>query len=620
MALIVDPDLLAQGVEVTLNTGTRTITLNLAGDLSEDGITGLALYSFLKEEWKTDATLIPFPFPMVAITPEQFEFVEGWKPAADATRKLIRTAGWREINASDVLNREYMGVVSLGNIDFTSKTVGDKAYYAFASDATRTEFTYAGPVDEAVQTYGDASNGNFDKRSEVFTVYIRQQGKTYDSTTTTEIGVSTLTYITYRFPLAEGTDLNIGETDGNIATLSPYTQINVKYFDQAFSRDVDTATDRNFGIVIDVGTHSGVDGSTTAAGNTLTTAEGAITGANYTGGTLVIHEGANAGTYTISGTPSATVVTITGTFPSTLSNQSFTLQRATPVTATKFEIYEKVQYLLRQNSDIDTTDQSVNGYLADGLLNFVGSNLQAGSFIPENPNGGGSGVLIEGFDANDTNDLTFYDNLGLPRTYPYVAAGTISFNSNLVTGADAKYWMYFDRTDLTSVVDAVFGSSSGATTTITSAGNNLPVIATGAYFRVGDHSVAGNNGIYVATGTPTAGSLPCTKYFGVDPTDSASELITVAENPVESPDALIVNDNGGAPITGTIGAASVPFDFDYDNNVQGGRQSGTDAPIVLKAIGLTTGQYVETTGTILRATGQSFSLVAALERNYSNPV
>lgn len=620
MALIIDPDLLAQGVEVTIATGARTIDLNLAGDLSEDGVTGLALYSFLKEEWKADATLIPFPFPMVAITPEQFEFVEGWKPADDAARKLIRTAGWREISDAAVLNREYIGVVSLGNIDFTSKTVGDKAYYAFATDTTRTEFTYAGPVDEAVQTYGDASNGNFDKRTDVFTVYIRQQGKTFDSTTTTEIGVSALTYITYRFPLSEGTDLNITENDTNIGANSPYTQILVKYFDQAFSRDVDTATDRNFGIVIDVGTHSGVDGDTTAAGSTLTTTEGAITGANYTGGTLIIHEGANAGTYTISGTPSATVVTITGTFASTLTNQSFTLYRATPVVATKFEIYEKIQYLLRQNVDIDSTDQSVNGYLADELLRFVGSNLQAGATTPANPNGGGSGVIIEGFDANDTNDLTFYDNVPLPRTYPYVAAGSITFNANLVSGADAEYWMYFDRTATKSVADGVFASSSGANTVITSAGSNLPVYTAGDYFRVVDHSVAGNNGIYVATGTPTAGNLPCTKYFGTNPIDAVAEAMTVDSNPIDSPDALIVNNNAGSPIEGVIGGSSVAFDFDYDNNVQGGRTAGTDAPIVLKAIGLTTGQYVETTGSILRATGQSFSLVAALERNYSNPV
>jgi hypothetical protein len=618
MALIIDPDNLNQATEITLDTGARTLTLNLAGNLSEDGVTGLALYSFLKEEWKTDAALIPFPFPMVAITPEQYEFVDGWRPAADATRKLIRTAGWREIDTTPAVNSEWMGVVTLGNIDFTTKTAGDKAYYAFANDTSRTEFTYAGPVDEAVQTYGDATHGNFDKRAQIFTVFIRQQGKTFDATATTDIGVSALTYITYRFPLSEGTDLNIIETDGNIATLSPYTEIDVRYFDQAFSRDVDTATDRNFGIVIDVGTFSGVDGATSGAGSALTSAEAGIPTTIYDGGTLTIHEGADAGVYTIT-TAAGGTVNISGTFPTGNTNQSFTLQRSTPVVAPKIKIYEKIQYLLRQNSDIDATDQTVNGFLAEELLGYVGSNLQAGASLPANPNGGGSGVIIEGFDANDTNDLTFYDNVPLPRTYPYVAAGTIAFNSNLVLGADAIYWMFFDRTATKSVSDGAWTSSSGANTVITSAGSNLPVYIAGDYFRVSDHSQPENNGIYVATGTPSAANLPATKYFGANPSDQAAEAVVVDSDPVESPDAVVVNNNAGSPITAAIGAGSVAFDFDYDNNAQGGRTSGTDAPIVLKAIGLTTGQYVDATGTILRATGQSFSLVAALERNYSNP-
>jgi hypothetical protein len=74
MAIITDPDLLNQETEITIDTANRTITLNEAGNLSSDGITLQCLYSFLKEEWKTNSTLIPFPFPMTAITPEQFEF------------------------------------------------------------------------------------------------------------------------------------------------------------------------------------------------------------------------------------------------------------------------------------------------------------------------------------------------------------------------------------------------------------------------------------------------------------------------------------------------------------------------------------------------------------------
>jgi hypothetical protein len=61
----------------------------------------------------------------------------------------VRTGGWREISSSSAVKRQYVGIISLGFID---KNAGNKAYYAFESDDERTEFTYAGPVNEAIQT------------------------------------------------------------------------------------------------------------------------------------------------------------------------------------------------------------------------------------------------------------------------------------------------------------------------------------------------------------------------------------------------------------------------------------------------------------------------------------
>jgi hypothetical protein len=90
-------------------------------------------------------------------------------------------------------------------------------------------------------------------------------------------------------------------------------------------------------------------------------------------------------------------------------------------------------------------------------------------------------------------------------------------------------------------------------------------------------------------------------------------------------DAITVQDNAGpTDIAGAVpqnpGGSSQAFDFDYDGNLQRGTGSdGTDAPITIVAIGLSTGQYVVATGTIIRAVNQSFSLVAAFERNFSNP-
>lgn len=451
MALITDPDLLNQGTEVTINTTTRLITLNLAGNLSADGVTLQALYSFLKEEWKNDATKIPFPFPMVAITSEQFEFVSDWEPANNATRKLIRTGGWAEVTTAGARKREYLGVVTLGSIDSA-----DTAYYAFAGDSARTVFTYPGPVNEAIQTFGDASNGNFDKRSLVLTVYIRVQGKTYAQTNTTDIGVGTITYKVERFPLSEAVDLNITASDATIAADAPYTGMSITFFATPQAKNMGVPS-YNFGVVVD----------------------------------------ANGGT--------------------------------------SKQVYEYIQYQLRQNSDIDAGAGTVNGFLASAMAQFVGSRLDTLNVI--NSSGGGTGVFIEDLSPASINDVRYVDNTATYRTFPYVAAGVLNFSPTLVADAASIYRMFF-----TTNPGGNFGTSS----------------------------------------------------------------------------AIIVDNASGVDIAGDIsGSASIPFTFDYDGNVQGGRTAGTDAAVTVVAIGLSGAQYVAATGTLTRSTTNSISVVAPLERNYS---
>jgi len=450
MTLIIDPDDLNQGTEVTINASAKTIALSVAGNLSNDGVTGQALYSFLKEEWKSDSALIPYEFPMVSITPEQFEFVENWVPANDTTRNLLRSCGWREITAGDVIEREYMGIVSLGNIDS-----GSQPYYAFSSDSTANDFDFTGIVNQGVQTFGDSSNGNFDKRGDTLTLFIRTQGNTYGSATSTSIGLTSLNYIANRFPLAEASDLKISASDSDIQNNAPYTGMEIRLYPSAQSRTIG-GTSYNFGVIID----------------------------------------GNSGTAE--------------------------------------QIYEFVQYQLRQNSDIDVDAGPANiGNLQDEFLGFVGDTLK--TKLVNNSDGGGGGVYIDTFNANDTNRLVFTDSSDTERTFPFVSAGSLNFNSNLSGDADAIYRMFFTTG---------FGTSS----------------------------------------------------------------------------ALLVNDNSGAAISGNIsGNSSVGFDFDYDGNTQGGRTAGTDADVTIVAIGQNTAQYVLATGTITRAVGQNISLVAPLERNYSNP-
>ena len=243
MALITDPDNLNQGIELTIDTTALTIALTVTGNLSNDGVTGQAFYSFLKEEWKADPALIPYPFPVVSITPEQIEFIAGWKPADDTTRNLLRSVGWREIAANSTLNREYMGIITLGAID-----VADTAYYAFDGDTSKTAFDFTGTVNQGIQTFGDATNGSFDKRSGGLTTYIRAQGKIYGSATTGSIGLSGLNYIANRFPLAESADQKITASDATIAADAPYTSMTITY--GATTRSIGGVS-RNFNVIVD---------------------------------------------------------------------------------------------------------------------------------------------------------------------------------------------------------------------------------------------------------------------------------------------------------------------------------------------------------------------------------
>jgi hypothetical protein len=358
MPIITDLDLLVDGVDVILDVSAKTIAIATTSAVTNagatGGVTGQTLYSWLKEKWKASSTYIKYPFPMEAITPEQFEFINGWKPLNPATRKLIRTAGWTEKNAAgDVLSR-YAGIVSLGSLGGS-----DQPYYRFGTGSA-TNFTYLGPVNEAIQIFGDADNGSFNYMTgTALNLFCREQGKTYAASNNTAIGAPTLTYIVYRFPLSNGTDLKISASDVTIAASTPYTNITIEYF----------GADQNFD----------VDGDTTLE------------------------------PYRIIITDSAG-------------------------TASTQQIYEKIQYQLRQSTDIDSGAGTVIGKTADALLLFVGDTLI-----------GSNGVRIAGLNANYLNSVEFYDTLGAKHIYPYVSSGTINFGPNAGSG-DFIYKMFFSDT------------------------------------------------------------------------------------------------------------------------------------------------------------------------------
>ena len=449
MAKITSRAGLVVGTELTIDETLKTFTLNVAGNLiAKDGVTLQALYSKFVELWAT-STYQDSPFPMYAIDAlsGQFQFgtdgatFSGWKPATDATRQMLRDGGWSEYNSAGALARQYAGIVGLGTV-----SSGAQLYWQKTAVGAPTNFTFTDQCNEGIQVYGniaaDATTTTFDDRT-FFKGFVREYNYKYKDSILADTGKTATGANLVNLLLSNESDLDITSNDAGI-TASPYSEINVKYFATAFSKDIDlTGTARNFGIVIDVGTHSGVDGVSNGT-TTFTTAAAGITGANYTGGTLTVHEGAGKGTYTISGTPTSTSITTTVAITGSASGLSFTLQRAAPISATLQQIYTKIQYQLRQNSNINglASAGAVTGKTASILLNFVGSDLKAGFYAPTNPNGAGSGVTIQGYRTADTNSFNSYDNTAAVRNYPYAAAGTITFNTPLI-GAGSSYRLMF---------------------------------------------------------------------------------------------------------------------------------------------------------------------------------
>ena len=286
--------------------------------------------------------------------------------------------------------------------------------------------------------------------------------------------------------------------------------------------------------------------------------------------------------------------------------------------ATAEQIYEFVQWSLRQSFDIDASTFSVRGDTAEELLEFIGDTLRTKS-----TNVGTSGVYIDNFNATDTNRLEFTDNTDTVRTFPFVASGNILFNDNLSGDAAAKYWVFFTNTKELTGTDIGITQSVGYTGSIYTAGSvDFATFSYLDYVNTTGFTTTTNNGVYQITATPSATNLVVYKVDEIDiVTGAVGPSVTVSENPYGSPDAIIINEQDGTPISGTVSAASsIAFDFDYDGNVQGNRTAATNAKFTAIAIGLSTGQYVIVTGTLTRSTTNVISFVAALERNYSNPV
>lgn len=463
MAKITSQSGLIVGTNLTIDEPGRVITLNAGGSLvAKDGVTLQALYSKLVSLWAT-STYQDSPFPMYAIDALSGQFqigtdgstYSGWKFSdvdSDATRNMLRDGGWSEYSAAGVLLQQYAGFIGLGGL--TPATTVQPYYHLAPTDAA-VNFPFTDQFNVGVRVFGDATHGNFDKRTYA-KAFAREYGKKFKSSVLADTGATATGANKQNFLVSNEDDLKI----------------------------------------------TGLLGAVQATG------DAAMAGAPYSGITVAY--------YTANQT--RTIAGVSRDFKIIIEGNGGTLE----------QIYAKVQYMLRQATDINTggTAGVKLGKIQDELLRFVGDTLVTSQ-----------SVYIDDVLPADSNRVEFYDDTNTLRVNNYTAAGTMSFNSVLV-GAGSSYRL-------------MYTSPAGA-------GN--------------DYGEAG---------------------------------------------AITVNDALGNPITGTVSAASIPFDFDWNGNTQGGYAGSTPRPVTLIAIRPGFGKFAVGTGTITQSKGISLSVTAEQDRVYA---
>lgn len=420
--------------EILINTATRTISLKVVGNLTNAGATIKAIYSKLKDAWRVNTTLIRFPFPMGPITDEQFEMVNGWNwdkvntsgtaGASLTTVQLIRTGGWSVV-AAGVITEQWSGVITLGALGDL-----DQVYYQqVGPNQASVNFALSGKVNQAVQIYSDPNgDGNttdgFDRRS-YFKIFVREWQKLYAQSEIADIGVNIKTFQAYRFPLTNATDLKVTATaiqvDANsdgTPDVGVFNNVRITYLRHSGGGFYNvrgvfaTATVYAIGDVVqDTGNSRWYKCIVAYTSNPTLPSANVTNWAVYEGERQI----GNA------------------FFPFTVIIDGDTTVAPTASGAARTaDIYTAVQYFLRQNIDIDMSLGVVTGQTANSLLRFVGDTLVTSQ-----------GVYVESFNSQDTNAITFTDSLGGARTFPFVAALTVNFGTNLQDDQHSRYWVFF---------------------------------------------------------------------------------------------------------------------------------------------------------------------------------
>jgi hypothetical protein len=605
--------------EVEIQTGAKTIQLLPQGVLDDDspgstsGVTGQCIYSLCKEIWKDDDLLNPHLFPIQMLYDESFLWINGWGPFDAQTRDLFRDAGFKETD-----DRENACIVSLGSMD---DSASDQAYYTnvIGFDQSKADFDKTGELNENIQIIG---SGGSPDNSGYMKAFLREEQKTFDSYELVSLqGLSAIAARAYRLPLSNGDDsLNAIDDDtvivadaGSISGVV-YSELEIDYIVGNGFTTAAVTTYAVDDVVQDGDTPprwarcTGIGDISSAEDGPWASFVGSATWEAYPGERLI-----GTAWYAF--------------------NRVLNVQDVGTTSARLKEIHSWAQWKCRQAADINDDGGgdawgTVNGNIALQFTDFIGDTLHTFG-----------GVFIEDFDGNDVNDIRQWDITvdsggldaeGAPvistaRQYPFTAAGNMNFSQNFVDEVDAttRYTMYFAWITDTDLTDLKVTGAAGASATLDWSGNVglLDHLLSGDFVAItGFTTETDNNGLWEITGAPSSNTVTADKVDGINPTTEAvGDAANVKENPFESPGAIIVDDNSVVDIDGEIASASIGWDYDFTNNVQGGRTADTEAEVVVVGIAYDGAQYVPVYYTITKTTGQAIPVNAVDELNYLNP-
>jgi len=246
MPKIVDPDDLVRDTSVTFVIDDPTARyIQLTSSLvnpsslipplesgSDSGVTLQCLYSFCKEEWKSQEDLIRIPFPLITITKEQFDFTNRWDLQDDDSRYLIRDAGWSVISGS-ITTQEWVGIVTLGELGTT-----DQAYYLQSPFSASVNFKMSGSVNQAIKQFSQSHVQQEFNARDFTKLFVREYKKIYDDASIQDdLGVDVQEYIRYAIPLQNSTDLKISTDSESEATGSPYNEVSIEFLTGSYFGD-----------------------------------------------------------------------------------------------------------------------------------------------------------------------------------------------------------------------------------------------------------------------------------------------------------------------------------------------------------------------------------------------